>query len=293
MYHLDYVSKFYGYNYHILAYYCVNDAVSGTLSRYQLKPFKNFVLKIHMAEFTADLQSLRFPFLDIDNMEMQNLMMPFSCESFLGSPEAEFAGNLEENFPDHNEVPVLVPIINSVKNEIHEGQKRKATDIWEPSSANSTPAVFESGSKTKNSCGRGKRVKRNMIEDKKPNEVVHVRAKRGQATDSHSLAERVRRGKINEKLRCLQNIVPGCYKTMGMAIMLDEIINYVQSLQHQVEFLSMKLNAASTYYDFNSESDVLETMQRARASEVKELDRYVREECEGVSCFEPTWSWPL
>lgn len=103
-----------------------------------------------MAEFTADLQSLRFPFLDIDNMEIQNFMMPFSCESFLGSPEAEFAGNLEENFPDHNEVPVLVPIINSVKNEIHEGQKRKATDIWEPSSANSTPAVFESGSKTKN-----------------------------------------------------------------------------------------------------------------------------------------------
>lgn len=102
-----------------------------------------------MAEFTADLQSLRFPFLDIDNMEMQNLMMPFSCESFLGSPEAEFAGNLEENFPDHNEVPVLVPI-GSVKNEIHEGQKRKATDICEPSSANSTPAVFESGSKTKN-----------------------------------------------------------------------------------------------------------------------------------------------
>lgn len=102
-----------------------------------------------MAEFTADLQSLRFPFLDIDNMEMQNLMMPFSCESFLGSPEAEFAGNLEENFPDHNEVPVLVPI-GSVKNEIHEGQKRKATDICEPSSANSTPAVSESGSKTKN-----------------------------------------------------------------------------------------------------------------------------------------------
>jgi len=109
-----------------------------------------------MAEFTADLQSLRFPFLDIDNMEIQNFMMPFSCESFLGSPEAEFPGNLlEENFPalvqcvDHNEVPVLVPI-GSVKNEIHEGQKRKATDICEPSSANSTPAVSESGSKTKN-----------------------------------------------------------------------------------------------------------------------------------------------
>ena len=28
-------------------------------------------------------------------------------------------------------------------------------------------------------------------EDEKPREVVHVRARRGQATDSHSLAERV------------------------------------------------------------------------------------------------------
>ncbi|KAL1555215.1 Transcription factor BEE 3, variant 2 [Salvia divinorum] len=81
----------------------------------------------------------------------------------------------------------------------------------------------------------------------KRGEVIHVRAKRGQATDSHSLAERVRRGKINERLRCLQDIVPGCYKTMGMAMMLDEIINYVQSLQNQVEFLSMKLTAASSF----------------------------------------------
>nr|KYP61569.1 Transcription factor BEE 3 [Cajanus cajan] len=219
-----------------------------------------------MAEFNADFQSFRtsFPFLDVDNMEMHNLM-PF--DSFLGSPEPEFPGNLHDNFPglvqcanNHNAVPVLVPI-SSIKNEIHQGRKRKGTDMCEPSSANSTSVVTESGSKTRNGSRRGKRVKRNAIEDKKPNEVVHVRAKRGQATDSHSLAERVRRGKINEKLRCLQNIVPGCYKTMGMAIMLDEIINYVQSLQHQVEFLSMKLTTASTYYDFNSESDALETMQ--------------------------------
>ncbi|QCD85320.1 transcription factor BEE 3-like [Vigna unguiculata] len=228
----------------------------------------------------ADFQSFRpsFPFLDIDNMEIHNLV-PF--DSLLGSTEPEFPGNLEENFSglfDHNAVPAL--------NEVHEGKKREATDMCDPSSGNSTPDISESGSKTKNSCGRVKRVKRNAVEDKKPNQVVHVRAKRGQATDSHSLAERVRRGKINEKLRCLQNIVPGCYKTMGMAIMLDEIINYVQSLQHQVEFLSMKLSAASGYYDFNSESDTLETMQRAKVSEAKEIS-------EGVSCFEATWPWSL
>ncbi|XP_078171215.1 transcription factor bHLH74-like [Carex rostrata] len=72
-------------------------------------------------------------------------------------------------------------------------------------------------------------------------EIVHVRAKRGQATNSHSLAERVRRKKISERMRLLQDLVPGCSKITAKAVMLDEIINYVQSLQRQVEFLSMKL----------------------------------------------------
>ncbi|KAI9161638.1 hypothetical protein LWI28_019259 [Acer negundo] len=35
-----------------------------------------------------------------------------------------------------------------------------------------------------------------------------------------------------------------CHKTMGMAGTLEEIINYVHSLQNQVEFLSMELAAA-------------------------------------------------
>ncbi|CAI9115979.1 OLC1v1017014C2 [Oldenlandia corymbosa var. corymbosa] len=70
---------------------------------------------------------------------------------------------------------------------------------------------------------------------------IHVRAKRGQATNSHSLAERVRRERISERMRLLQELVPGCNKITGKAVMLDEIINYVQSLQQQVEFLSMKL----------------------------------------------------
>nr|PNR26142.1 hypothetical protein PHYPA_030716 [Physcomitrium patens] len=72
-------------------------------------------------------------------------------------------------------------------------------------------------------------------------DYIHVRARRGQATDSHSLAERVRREKISERMKFLQDLVPGCSKVTGKAVMLDEIINYVQSLQRQVEFLSMKL----------------------------------------------------
>ncbi|XP_076893617.1 transcription factor BC1-like [Bidens hawaiensis] len=87
-------------------------------------------------------------------------------------------------------------------------------------------------------------------------EYIHVRARRGQATDSHSLAERVRREKISERMKLLQAIVPGCDKVTGKALMLDEIINYVQSLQNQVEFLSMKLATVNPMlYDFGVDMD--------------------------------------
>ncbi|XP_071710840.1 transcription factor bHLH79 [Rutidosis leptorrhynchoides] len=79
-----------------------------------------------------------------------------------------------------------------------------------------------------------------------PKDYIHVRARRGQATDSHSLAERARREKISERMKTLQDLVPGCNKVIGKALVLDEIINYIQSLQHQVEFLSMKLEAVNS-----------------------------------------------
>nr|XP_029118510.1 transcription factor bHLH78 isoform X2 [Elaeis guineensis] len=87
-----------------------------------------------------------------------------------------------------------------------------------------------------------------------PKDYIHVRARRGQATDSHSLAERVRREKISERMKFLQDLVPGCNKVTGKAVMLDEIINYVQSLQRQVEFLSMKLATVNPQLDFSMEN---------------------------------------
>ncbi|CAN6447898.1 unnamed protein product [Victoria cruziana] len=93
-----------------------------------------------------------------------------------------------------------------------------------------------------------------QISDAPKEEYVHVRARRGQATNSHSLAERVRREKISERMKFLQDLVPGCSKVTGKAVMLDEIINYVQSLQRQVEFLSMKLATVNRRLDFNMES---------------------------------------
>ncbi|KAL5131780.1 Transcription factor bHLH137 [Glycine soja] len=47
------------------------------------------------------------------------------------------------------------------------------------------------------------------------------------------------RRKISERMKVLQRLVPGCDKVTRKALMLDEIINYVQSLQNQVELVTL------------------------------------------------------
>ncbi|KAL6529269.1 hypothetical protein OROGR_014892 [Orobanche gracilis] len=96
-------------------------------------------------------------------------------------------------------------------------------------------------------------------------EYIHIRARRGQATNSHSLAERVRRERISERMKFLQDLVPGCSKVTGKAVMLDEIINYVQSLQRQVEFLSMKLATVNPRIDFDIEGLLTKDILQCRA----------------------------
>ncbi|KAL0418473.1 UNVERIFIED_CONTAM: Transcription factor BEE 3 [Sesamum radiatum] len=213
-------------------------------------------------EFTTHFSDINLCHQQLSGSDIHSLM-GFPLDNLFPH---QFPGN-SDRFPGLfiQEVPPLTEQVISNDNDRVE-RKRKAMEISSP--GNSSAQGSDNGIGRKNSCRRGKKAKSSdQNKEDKPREVVHVRAKRGQATDSHSLAERVRREKINERLRCLQDIVPGCYKTMGMAVMLDEIINYVQSLQNQVEFLSMKLAAASTIYDFNSDTDALETMQRAKAFE--------------------------
>lgn len=65
-----------------------------------------------------------------------------------------------------------------------------------------------------------------------------ARARRGQATDPHSIAERLRREKISERMKNLQDLVPNSNKA-DKSSMLDEIIDYVKFLQLQVKVLSM------------------------------------------------------
>ncbi|KAH6776355.1 hypothetical protein C2S52_013916 [Perilla frutescens var. hirtella] len=137
-----------------------------------------------------------------------------------------------------------LPQGSSPKNAEEEEQKDPSGDTSEfPIEDDEKKHKFD---KNMGQNSRGKQVSKQAkdnpsgAEESKDN-YIHVRAKRGQATNSHSLAERVRRERISERMRLLQELVPGCNKITGKAMMLDEIINYVQSLQQQVEFLSMKL----------------------------------------------------
>ncbi|XP_073144278.1 transcription factor BHLH094-like [Henckelia pumila] len=112
--------------------------------------------------------------------------------------------------------------------------------------------MLASGSKDGNgvsrnrNSGTGVKLAEKKSKPEPPKGYIHVRARRGQATDSHSLAERARREKISERMKILQGLVPGSNKVIGKALVLDEIINYIQSLQQQVEFLSTKLEAVNS-----------------------------------------------
>ncbi|KAJ4978859.1 hypothetical protein NE237_009639 [Protea cynaroides] len=65
-----------------------------------------------------------------------------------------------------------------------------------------------------------------------------IRAKRGCATHPRSIAERVRRTRISERMRKLQELVPNMDKQTNTADMLDLAVDYIKDLQKQVKELN-------------------------------------------------------
>ncbi|KAK9012615.1 hypothetical protein V6N11_040657 [Hibiscus sabdariffa] len=63
-------------------------------------------------------------------------------------------------------------------------------------------------------------------------------SRRSRAAEVHNLSERRRRDRINEKMRALKELIPHCNKT-DKASMLDEAIEYLKSLQLQLQLMWM------------------------------------------------------
>ncbi|CAF1725788.1 hypothetical protein Bca4012_042631 [Brassica carinata] len=117
-------------------------------------------------------------------------------------------------------------------------------------------------------------------------DYIHVRARRGQATDSPSLAERARREKISERMKILCHDVT---RLLVKHLFLDEIINYIQSLQRQVEFLSMKLEAFNSRMNHSGVEVFLPKEFGQQAFENQEMQfgsQSIREYSRGAS---PDW----
>ncbi|CAN6287449.1 unnamed protein product [Urochloa humidicola] len=99
--------------------------------------------------------------------------------------------------------------------------KRKRLETTEDSESPSEDAESESAA---------------MLARKPPQKMTTAR--RSRAAEVHNLSERRRRDRINEKMRALQELIPHCNKT-DKASMLDEAIEYLKSLQLQVQMMWM------------------------------------------------------
>ncbi|CAL9099004.1 unnamed protein product, partial [Musa acuminata var. zebrina] len=109
----------------------------------------------------------------------------------------------------------------------HSHKRRKAREV-EESGCQSEEAEYES------------------IDEKKQ-ATRPTSKRRSRAAEVHNLSERRRRDRINEKMKALQELIPHCNKT-DKASMLDEAIEYLKTLQLQVQMMWMGSGMASMMF---------------------------------------------
>ncbi|KAJ6804303.1 transcription factor PIF3-like [Iris pallida] len=131
---------------------------------------------------------------------------------------------------------------------LHEPEKGPeavvASSVCSGSSAGPASNNPKHGQKRKNQEGEESGYQSEDLDDdsvgvKKPSTIrAGMSMKRSRAAEVHNLSERRRRDRINEKMRALQELIPNCNK-VDKASMLDEAIEYLKTLQLQVQMMSM------------------------------------------------------
>ncbi|KMZ67842.1 hypothetical protein ZOSMA_257G00080 [Zostera marina] len=213
----------------------------------QYNNFQNLGLQENLLELGSEpsAQLVQHPMFEMEN-DFQMAATPLMVGS-----EMNMAGNVNANIPPNYQMSQSMNGLNAISTHqslyINSDQVTQTPALPMPSSANGGNA----------STG---------VTAVKPK----TRAKRGQATDPHSIAERLRREKISERMKNLQQLVPNSNKT-DKASMLDEIIEYVKFLQVQLKVLSMsRLGSAGTVVPFISDNHSDEFLESYGLGELEE-----------------------
>ncbi|KAG0471514.1 hypothetical protein HPP92_016060 [Vanilla planifolia] len=160
-----------------------------------------------------------------DNLDYDNLAWGY-FDDYLDHVKE----NIGFSFSESN--PVQEGVLSNSTNGFASGRVR--TEISNLSCKRKERDVDESGSPSvEGDC--------NSADGKKAARRSH----RNRAAESHSLSERRRRDRINEKMRALQDLIPNCSK-LDKAAMLDEAIEYMKFLQQQVQMMWMGNNMMSS-----------------------------------------------
>ncbi|KAJ6709070.1 TRANSCRIPTION FACTOR PIF5 [Salix koriyanagi] len=147
------------------------------------------------------------------------------------------------------------PSIDDPRKVISQSERGKADQTLDPTVTSSSGGSGSSFGRTcKQSAVPGRSLKRKTMhaeeseclsEDAELDSAMENKpakrsgsTRRSRAAEVHNLSERRRRDRINEKMRALQELIPHCNKS-DKASMLDEAIEYLKSLQLQLQVMWM------------------------------------------------------
>ncbi|CAH9117497.1 unnamed protein product [Cuscuta epithymum] len=152
------------------------------------------------------------------------------------SSPAEFLSQISSDvyFPSFG-VPSSYDYVSSPIDVSQSAKRSREADCQSPSSKLSSPLKGEHSRRLRSAGGSLDAEMEKMMDDLVP---CRVRAKRGCATHPRSIAERVRRTRISDRIRKLQELVPNMDKQTNTADMLEEAVEYVKFLQTQIQELT-------------------------------------------------------
>lgn len=154
------------------------------------------------------------------------------------SSPAEFLTQMSssDSYLSNFGIPVNYDFLSSSIDVSPSSKRSREIDPQHPSSKFSSQLkVEQSGQLHGGMSGLLDAEMEKLLEDSVP---CRVRAKRGCATHPRSIAERVRRTRISDRIRKLQELVPNMDKQTNTADMLDEAVEYVKLLQRQIQELT-------------------------------------------------------